>query len=273
VRVFDAAEVAAIASRPEFDVPVTEVSRSRRLSYLAEAKVALEKMTADARGETVKGQAHAQVKELDAAATEKHGTAEANVVRAKGTADASAIRERLAAEASGLAEKAEAMRRLDEAGRGHEEFRLRLDTERSIALESIEARRQVAEAQARILADALKAAHIDIVGGESIFFDRLVSAISMGKSVDQFFASSKSGATLMKDYLEGGRSLPDDLKEVLSHPSLSAQDVQSLTLSALLGRLMTDGDEQHRGRVSRLLDAARQLGIDQLELTRRTDQD
>ncbi|MCG8512130.1 MAG: HAD-IIIC family phosphatase [Rhodospirillales bacterium] len=38
VRVFDAAEVSALLSRPEFDVPVTEVSRSRRASYLAEAR-------------------------------------------------------------------------------------------------------------------------------------------------------------------------------------------------------------------------------------------
>ncbi len=38
VRLFDAPEIADLLSRPEFNVPVTEASRMRRLSYLAEAQ-------------------------------------------------------------------------------------------------------------------------------------------------------------------------------------------------------------------------------------------
>jgi FkbH-like protein len=38
VRTYDAAEVAGLLGRPEFDVPVTPASRTRRLSYLAEAQ-------------------------------------------------------------------------------------------------------------------------------------------------------------------------------------------------------------------------------------------
>jgi hypothetical protein len=233
---------------------------------LAQAKVTLEQMNAEAGGKRVKGEADAHVKEIDADATEKHGRAEAAVLREKGIAQATAIHEKLNAEAAGLSEKAKAMHELDEAGRGHEEFRLRLDNERVIALEGIEARRQVAEAQARILADALKAAKIDIVGGESIFFDRLVNAISMGKSVDGFFDRSESAATVLGNYLSGEANLPEDLKEVLSNPRLSAQDVQSLTLSTVLTKLMKGTDKEGQGKLKELADKAKELGIDDVFL-------
>lgn len=38
VRVYDAVEIGTLLDRPEFDVPVTEASRARRFSYLAEAQ-------------------------------------------------------------------------------------------------------------------------------------------------------------------------------------------------------------------------------------------
>jgi uncharacterized membrane protein YqiK len=232
----------------------------------AEARVTLEKMQAEAEGTKIRGQADAHVKEIDADATEKHGKAEAIVLKEKGLAEAVAIKERLAAEADGLREKAAAMHELDEAGRGHEEFRIELETRKAIAMEAIEAQRMVAEAQARILADALKAAKIDIVGGESIFLDRLVNAISMGKSVDGFFDRSESASTVLGDYLSGDANLPKDLKEVLTNSKLSPQDVQSLSLSAVLAGLMTRSDSAGRAKLQALADKAQELGIDDIDV-------
>ena len=60
--------------------------------------------------------AKAKVKEADASATEKMGQAKAVE-----------IREKLLAEAQGLEQKAEAMKKLDERSRSHEEYRLRLE--------------------------------------------------------------------------------------------------------------------------------------------------
>ncbi len=82
------------------------------------------------------------------------------------------------------------MAALDEASRQHEEYRLRLEAEKDVRLAGIEVQRQVAEAQATVLAAGLEKADIDIVGGDSVFFDRLVGSIALGKSVDGFVENS-----------------------------------------------------------------------------------
>ena len=78
------------------------------------------------------------MREAEAAAVEKHGAAEA-----------SAIREKLTAEAQGFAQKAASMKALDDSGRGHEEFRLHLENERAIALESLKVKKDIVAAQAQ----------------------------------------------------------------------------------------------------------------------------
>ncbi len=140
---------------------------------LTEAKVALEKLAAEAAGEEKQGLARVRVREAEAAAVEKQGVAEA-----------AAIREKLTAEAQGLAQKAASMKSLDESGRGHEEYRLKLENERLLTIESLKVRKDVVAAQAQILAEAMSKAKINIVGGDGQFFQRFVSAISLGQSVE-----------------------------------------------------------------------------------------
>jgi uncharacterized membrane protein YqiK len=181
------------------------------------------------------GLAEARVKEADAEATAKFGRAEAAVLRDKGSAEGEAIRARLSGEASGLTEKAGAMKALDGASREHEEFRLRLEKDRAVELEEIAMRQAVAEAQARVLADALQNANIDIVGGESIFLDRLVGAISAGKAVDSFVERSESVQQLLKGYLTGDASLPDDVRKIIES-ALGGGDTGKMALGALLAR-------------------------------------
>ena len=221
---------------------------------LAEAQATRERMLAEAAGlsekEAAVGLAQVRVKDADAAATEKLGDAEAKVLRGK-----------LVAEAAGIAEKAAALRALDEPSRGHEEYRLRLEQERAIALSDIQARREVAEAQARLLGEALSKAKIDIVGGESVFVDRLVNAVAWGKSVDSFVDRSDRVQTLLGDYLSGNADLPKDLKEALS--GLSSGDLANLSLTAFLGRLMAGASGEKRANLQKLLDAARSLGVDE----------
>ena len=109
-------------------------------------------------------------------------------------AEAARIRESLKAEAEGLNEKAGAMAALDEASRQHEEYRLRLEAEKDVRLAGIDVQRQVAEAQASLVAAGLETADINIVGGDSVFFDRLVGSIALGKGVDGFVQNSEVGA-------------------------------------------------------------------------------
>lgn len=217
---------------------------------LAEAKVTFEKLKAEAEG-----------KQVSASAVEDFGTAEANVVTQKGTAEAHAIDAKLKAEAAGLAEKAKSMKALDEAGRGHEEFRLQLEKEKVVELEEIRVEREIAEAQARVMGEAFKTANIDIIGGDGQFFDKLMNAASLGKATDRFVQESDTASTLLQEYFDGERSLPSDLKAVLSRPAIGAQDVQHLTLAAFLGRLATGAGDDDKEKLDELLKAARSLGL------------
>ncbi|MFE0678873.1 flotillin family protein [Streptomyces sp. NPDC058867] len=190
--------------------------------------------------------------------------ADAEGARAKALADAEAVGEKLKAEAAGLTEKAAAMAALDEASRGHEEYRLRLEAEKEVRLAGLEVQRQVAEAQATVLATGLENADIDIVGGESVFFDRLVGAITLGKGVDGFVQNSDTAQALARPWLDGTASFTDDLVRALG--SISTADVQNLTVSALLMRLMNGGG-QNTGQVQQLIDRATELGLADTPLT------
>ncbi|MDJ1644848.1 flotillin family protein [Streptomyces pakalii] len=226
------------------------------------------------------GLAAVQVRDAEADVTEKAGLAEAEATaarlkaeaegarlkalaeaegtQARATADAAVIGEKLKAEAAGLTEKAAAMAALDEASRTHEEYRLRLDAEKEIRLAGLDVQRQVAEAQATVLATGLENADIDIVGGESVFFDRLVSSVSLGKAVDGFVDNSQTAQALAGSWLDGSSSFTDDLSRVLG--SVSTGDVRDLTVSALLMRLMGSSGAAS-GQVEQLLAAAKELGL------------
>jgi hypothetical protein len=94
------------------------------------------------------------------------------------------VRAKMSAEADGLAEKADAMKALDSVSREHEEFRLRLEQSKVIALESIRAKKDVAGVQAEVLRAAFEHAKINIVGGDGQFFERFMRAVTVGQSID-----------------------------------------------------------------------------------------
>ena len=115
-----------------------------------------------------------------AGALDKYGAAEAQVMRAKGNAEAEAV-----------AAKAEAMKKLDGVGKEHEEFKLQLEKRLKVELAEIGIQKDIAAEQAKVLAEALKSAKIDIVGGDGAFFDNLINAITRGKQVDRFVDNSQ----------------------------------------------------------------------------------
>ncbi|MEV0909282.1 flotillin family protein [Streptomyces hokutonensis] len=190
--------------------------------------------------------------------------AQAEGVRANALAEATGIGEKLKAEAEGLTEKAAAMAALDDSSRGHEEYRLRLQAEKEIRLAGLDVQRQVAEAQATVLATGLENADIDIVGGDTVFFDRLMSSISLGRSVDGFVQNSATAQALARPWLDGTSNIAEDLGRVLG--SVSTADVQNLTVSALLMKLMRT-DSANAGQLRQLLDKAGELGLADTPLT------
>ncbi|GCB43921.1 flotillin family protein [Streptomyces sp. NL15-2K] len=271
IKAAEAAEQAAVHRAAE-ELTLAE-ARLKRADLDAQAKLRLaEGVQAESAAE---GLAAVQVRDKEAEVIEKAGRAEAEATqarlraeadgaRAKALAEAEGISGKLKAEAAGLTEKAAAMAALDDASRGHEEYRLRLEAEKDIRLAGLDVQRQVAEAQATVLATGLENADINIVGGDSVFFDRLVSSIALGKSVDGFVQHSETAQALAKPWLDGTSSFTDDLSHVLG--SVSTADVQNLTVSALLMKLMKNGGANAEP-FQQLLDKAGELGLAETSLT------
>ncbi|BCJ44737.1 hypothetical protein GCM10010168_15500 [Actinoplanes ianthinogenes] len=187
------------------------------------------------------GLADVQVRERNAEVIEKTGRAEAEVIEKTGLAEAAverqkalvaaeAIKEKLKGEAEGLEQKAGAMATLDDVTRAHEEYRLRLEMEKEIRLAGITVHKEIAEAQAMVVAAGLEKADIDIVGGDSVFFDKLVGSISLGKSIDGFIEHSTVAQAVGARYLNGEGDLAEDLRKVAG--AVSTADVANLSVAA-----------------------------------------
>ncbi|MET0494466.1 MAG: flotillin family protein [Actinoplanes sp.] len=204
------------------------------------------------------GLAEVQVRERNAEVIEKTGRAEAAVDREKAMVAAEAIREKLIGEAAGLTEKAAAMGALDDATREHEEYRLRLEMEKEIRLAGINVHKEIAESQAMVLAAGLEKADIDIVGGDSIFFDKLMGSITLGKAVDGFVEHSSVAQGLGAQYLNGNGDFARDLGRVLG--SVSTADVANLSVAAFLTQQIRAGGPE-TGKLRELLAAAEKMGI------------
>lgn len=246
---------------------------------MAEAKVMIEKVQAEALGIEQRGGAEAKVRQLKAQAHREEGEAEAEVIRTtrlaeaageeqkglaaarvqeaeaaaiekQGTAQAKAIEDRLSAEAAGLAKKAEAMKALDPASRAHEEFRFQLEKLTEVQLRKVEATVSVAAHQAQVMGAAMQQAKINIVGGDGAFFDRFVKAVSLGQSLDGFVENSEVAQTGLRDYLEGERSLPADLSQVLGQ--IQAKDLSHLSLARVLNQLAQRAPEDLQQSVQSL---------------------
>ena len=158
---------------------------------IAAAMVQERKFKAEAMGAEEVGMAHVRVKEADAKGEEQQAmvdvkikVAEAEAIKKRGEAEAEVIQLQYAAEAKGLEEKFEALATMNDGVRGHEEFRMALDLAHKENMTAITANTEIAEKQAHILAEALKEANIDIVGGNGDFLEKFMSSLSVGKAID-----------------------------------------------------------------------------------------
>ncbi|HEY1089205.1 MAG TPA: hypothetical protein VGE37_15980, partial [Archangium sp.] len=237
---------------------------------LAEAKVIMAKATAkkadasalqelglaEAEVERVRGTAHAQ-------ATEKQAEAEAEGLRERELAAATGIEARGLAEAKAIQQKAEAMKLLHAAGKEHEEYKLRLANERDVALATINTQKEVAKANATIVAEALKHAKIDIVGGENDFFEKIVRAISQGKAVDRTVQNSQTLTDIKETFFNGDpERFKAQLKQWIDDFGLKTEDIKNLTLAALLAKLIAaEGGGSRKSLLTSALDIVTTKGL------------
>lgn len=198
------------------------------------------------------GLGEAQIMEAKAAATEKQGTADARVMELK-----------FGAEAKGITEKAEAMKIFDGVGREHEEFKLRLNKDRDVELATINIQKDIASSQALIVSEALKHAKIDIVGGETTFFDKIVGAITTGKSVDRLIDNSQSLTTVRDTFFNSDPEyFREQFKNFTSQFGLTSEDLKNLSVSAAITQMMSLADNgETKSTLERLLAAAKRFGV------------
>jgi len=212
--------------------------------------------------EATNGLAEAKVIEAKASAIEKEGASKAKVKEIEAEAEAKAIELKALAEAKGIAEKANSMKALDEAGRGHEEFKLRLEMEKQIELANINIQKEIAEAQASVIREALKSAKIEIVGGETMFFDKIIGAISQGKSVDRMVGNSEVLKDVKDTFFVGDPEyFRAQLQNFTSRFNITSEDLKNLTISGAINKMMRQADSKDIPILSRLLEAVEKAGF------------
>ena len=209
--------------------------------------------------------AEAKGTEARAEAERKKGLAEAEVLREKGQTEAHVLEAKASAEAQGIAKKAEAMKLLDGVGKEHEEFKLRLEQQRYIQIAEIEAKRQIAQAQAQVLAEALKQAKIDIVGGETQFFNQLTSAIAQGKSIDRLVDNSQHLLDVKTAMLGSGDENENFLARIKAFADrygYSSETLRNLSMSVLMRELAKKArGTEDESPLKQLMDTVAQLGM------------
>ncbi|MCA9153262.1 MAG: flotillin family protein [Pirellulaceae bacterium] len=280
VQEIKAAEASKRASELIAEQTVIEAEASRAASEkkMQATKMLAEGRTADAAAE---GLAEANVQKAKAEAIEKTGVAEASVIERKavaeakgqeakaaaiektGTAEANVLKLKYSSEAAGIQEKAEAMKLFDGVGREHEEFKLRLNKDKDIEIAAIEAQRKIAEAQSEIVSEALKSARIDIVGGETQFFDNIVNAVKGGKAVDRFVYNSQVATDVKNTFFNGNPDyFRDKLRGLVDQFNLSTDDVKDLSIAALIAKMLgLTSSEAVRGELRNLLNMAGSIGL------------
>ncbi|AYZ14332.1 flotillin family protein [Chryseobacterium arthrosphaerae] len=263
-----AAESRRLAAEKDAQKYVIEAQAKRDA---AEKEAEARKIIADAKAkeEATVGLSEAQVLHAKADAAERQGIVEAVVIekkadasRKEGIAQAEVIKEKALAEAAGITEKAEAMKKLNDAGKDHEEFRLQLAKEKDVELAQIAIQKDIAEAQSMVLAEAFKTAKIDIVGGDNTFFDNVIRQVSAGKGLDKFVSHSENAQIVRENLLGDGENIIGKVMGMVDKYKISSDDIKNMSIASLIFKLNGLANQQEKGILERALDMARHLGVE-----------
>jgi hypothetical protein len=160
--------------------------------------------------------------------------ADADAVREMGEAEGGATKARLTGEGQGLEAKAAGVGAMTSAGQEHEEFRLRLDTDKEVALAGVNAKADVAKSAASALGLALSNADMKIVSDEGIV-ERILSAAGHGQAIDSFIESGTGASKMLSPYLEGNANLVQDVANGVG--GVGAAGIRDLTVAQFISRL------------------------------------
>jgi len=276
-KVIDADAQKMVAERKAQEVLIDAEAKKEAASKEAEARKIIAE--AQAKEEAAIGLSEAEVMIAKAEAEEIQGTKMAAVIeikaeamRKEGLAEAEVVREKAMAEAKGIEEKAEAMKKLDGVGKEHEEFKLQLQKEKEVELAHINIQKDIASAQASVLSEALKTAKIDIVGGETMFFENIVRQVSNSKGFDHLINNSQHALDIKESLMgpDGKGDLAEKIRGLADKYGISSNDIKNLTVSAALIKLQQaaggQGNEEDAGFINSLFGMAKNLGISNKKL-------
>lgn len=204
------------------------------------------KLKADAEAEATQ-----KLGDANAVAYKAKADAEAEAAQKMGEAEAMALKAKYDADAAGIKEKAESMKLYDTVGREHEEFKLQLALREKLSLEEIKIKKDVAMAQADVLSAALKSAKIDLVGGESDFFDKLSRSIITGKTNSALIENN----AVLNDFKEallkpGDENVLMKIRKIVDNLGISSKTIQNLSVASLLNKLSSSTSDD--GMLSQL---------------------
>ncbi|WP_210465865.1 flotillin family protein [Rufibacter roseolus] len=253
-------------------------AQARTKEGQSEATVLEMQSVAEAKAIQAKAEAQAQANEtlgvVAAKVAKEQGLAQAAVIQVtaeaeqqKGLAEARVNEEKFTVDAKGIEAKAEAMKKLDGVGKEHEEFKLRLEKDKAIELANIDIQKDIAASQASVIAEALKAAKIDIVGGETMFFDQIIGSITKGKQVDRLVTNSEVLGTVKDAFFQkdsnGHIDFKANLQRFITQFGMNTDDVRNLSVSALLLKMMQQKtlDEATTNTLKELTSTASALGL------------
>lgn len=298
------------------DVQIKEAeAQAQEKQGMVDAKVKKENMLAEAEGEEEQGMVDIKLRKERANATEKEGLAEAKVTREQGEAEASAtkqkeqaeaagirargeaeadtleqkekaeatgIKEKMAAEAEGLADKATAIDSFDDQALDHEEFRMKLELDETLGSQRIDNSVDIAEAQAKVMSEALNAADINIVGGNDGFYENFMRSISAGHAIEGFMDTSPTAKNAVTNMM-GGNGTPADSNgtpagsgaapagdgtgdtDALDLSMLDLDGDGETRLTELLNAVMGEADDEGKTKIKELIDMVENTELDRLD--------
>jgi uncharacterized membrane protein YqiK len=234
------------------------------IKILADANIQEEATSGIAEAKVIEAKAVAEAKaiEVRALAQAKGDSAMVEVKEKEGTIEADILKKKYMAEAEGIKEKATSMKALDEAGRGHEEFKLKLEKEKEIDLANINIQKEIAQAQASVISEALKVAKIDIVGGETMFFDQIIGSVTKGKSYDRLVNNSEVLTDIKETFIAGDPEyFKKQLGDFIDRFNLTSEDIKNLSIAGAINKMMSNSEGEDKTALSKLLETVNKAGV------------
>ncbi|WP_068713449.1 peptidase [Vibrio tritonius] len=227
------AEQVVITKRAEAEQIAAE--KRAQAEYVAkEREAAAKERMAQAEKEFISatGLAEITVERERAQAIRETGEAQAYTLQTTGQAEAEALRAKGIAEAEAQTARFEATQKYDDHTREHDKWVMQLQQAKELELARIDAQKSVVSENAKALSQALSQADIKLFGGEGM--EQLRRTILDAASIDTKFTESEVMKPLVAEYMNGNRSLPQDLKDILENSELKSSDLSNVALAGLL---------------------------------------